>query len=177
MYECGVHKWKCHIFYKQEIRCKGLPMWLGKPALSGVTVPAWAKGGSSGVASSGIFQKHWLMEEVIYKLLLQTLQIKRRQKGGRVRRDAEERAEPPTLFLLFFLSAFSTQIQKRKKNIYLSFAVVCHLWCQTLHISTPHTPRLLLFDRRAKQKDRRRTPLGFVGYKSWGLQMTHLNHF
>ncbi len=91
----------------------------------------WANGGSSGVASSGVFKStdSWRRSSINYHFRLFKLREDKKVGGiGGMQKRERERAEPPTLLLIFFLSAFSTQIQKgKKKNIYLSFAVVCHL--------------------------------------------------
>lgn len=72
-----------------------------------------------------LFKSTESLEEVIYKLLLQILQIKRGQKGGRNRRDAEERVrqkeresetEPPTLFLIYSSCLRFLLESKRKKK-------------------------------------------------------------
>lgn len=92
--------------------------------MSGITVPVWAKGTEVEWPLS-VFSEA-LMEEVIHKLLLQSLRIKRRQKDGRDSQARVRQTESRSSYIVLDLSAFSSPNPKGK-NIYLSVAVVCHL--------------------------------------------------
>lgn len=71
-----------------------------------VAPPAWAKRSSGGVASHGTFKKHWLVEEAVYKRLLQTLQIKIKTNGWAGRRRDRRGHIVLFLFCLLFLETF-----------------------------------------------------------------------
>lgn len=178
IYTFKMHKRICHIFHRQGLWSKRLLVELGKPQWVALQYQC----GRRGFKWSGLswyFQKHWVTEEVIYKLLLQTLQIKRRQRGWRERRDAEEREQSHCSGASSCLNLL-LKSEREKASVSLFMWQSSVTWDAKTSTSAEQRepPRLALLcpDRRAKQKDRRLMLLGFVGCKSWGLHSKHFKN-